>query len=86
MNSTRDGLYVVTGSTWKGDGTMSVRVVEMIGERPDDSQWNARRIRRARDLAKRELSGARFSRLDGEAYEMGQTAWAFTIARNDILR
>ena len=85
MNSTRDGLYVVTGSAWKGNGTMTVRVVEMMASVPS-TQWNVRRIRRARDLAKRELFGARFSRLDGETYETGQTAWEFTIARSDILR
>lgn len=86
----RDGLYMVTGATWSGDGCHEVRVVEMIGERPASSgtysRWNAKRIRTARDTAKRVDPRARYSRMDSEVFESGQTAWTFTIARANILR
>lgn len=71
-------------------GCHSVRVVEMIGERPTSSdhekKWNAARRRKARDTAKRVDPRAKFARMDSEVFESGQTAWTFTIARADILR
>ena len=87
MNSnltSRDGLYRVTGSTWRGDGTFTVRVVEMIGERPEGgTNWDRGRRRKARDLARRvdDMRKIRSVRIVSEVFEDGQTAWQLVASR-----
>jgi len=84
-DSSRDGLLMITDTSWDNNGTLRVTVAEMIGGHAwSISERNL--IRRMRRLARRALpypEHTRSSRLVSTWYANGQQYATFAVSRND---
>lgn len=76
---TRDGLLEITGTSWDSNGTLSVTVRELVGQK-----WSKRELARARRLARRALmypEKTRSSRLVRTWWAQGCSHATFAVSR-----